>query len=94
MDFARYIFSLIIVGGLLALLYFASKRYRAYFVSKQDAVIQIVSVVSVGPKERLVVVSFGEKTILLGVTPGSISRLSTFRGNGSRQLDSNVAVDR
>ena len=94
MEATRYIFSIIIVGGLLALLFFASKRYRAYFVSKQDAVIRIVTIMSVGPKERLVVVSFGEKTILLGVTPGSISRLSTFRGIGSRQPDSKIAEDR
>ncbi|GHT86149.1 hypothetical protein AGMMS49543_18800 [Betaproteobacteria bacterium] len=40
--------------------------------------IKVISATAVGPRERIVLVSVGDKNILVGVTPGSLSTLHVF----------------
>lgn len=76
MDPVRYISALVLVGGLLALAIWLLRRFN---FSPRDVRTQlrIVSHVSVGTREKLVVVRFADEEILLGITPHSITRLGS-----------------
>lgn len=79
MDPVRYISALALVGGLLALAIWLLKRLRIGPRHRGPATVDILSHTSLGTREKLVVVRFGKRTLLLGVTPGQISRLATSR---------------
>jgi flagellar protein FliO/FliZ len=61
---------------LLAAAFWLLARFRRGGLDMTRSVVGIVSQTSVGPRERLVVVRFGSEDILLGVTPGSITRIA------------------
>ena len=75
MDIFRYLLSIFVVGGLLAVAVWLSKKFRGNIGLEAIAGLRILAVTAVGPKEQLVVVEFQKKVILLGVTQNSISRL-------------------
>ena len=76
MDPVRYVVSLLVVGALVAAAFWLLARFRRGGLDMTRSVVGIVSQTSVGPRERLVVVRFGSEDILLGVTPGSITRIA------------------
>jgi len=82
MDPIRYIVALLLVGGLLAVAVWMLKRFRLGGEGSAQSPIRITSHASLGAREKLVVVRFGGRDILLGVTPGSISRIASKRADG------------
>jgi len=76
MDPVRYVVSLLVVGALLAAAIWLLARFRRSGLGSSRSIIGVVSQTSLGPRERLVVVRFGAEDILLGVTPGSITRIA------------------
>lgn len=88
MDPIRYVGALLLVGGLLALAIWMLKRLRLTTRGRDDKTLEIISHASLGTREKLVVVRFAGKKVLLGVTPGTISRLAATR------LDDQDAADR
>ncbi len=83
MDPVRYFSALVLVGGLLALAIWLLKRLRLGTRHGESEALNIISHTSLGTREKLVVVRFGDKKLLLGVTPGSITRLATSRADSS-----------
>lgn len=74
MDPVRYISAIVIVGGLLALAIWMLRRFN-FAPRDTRSRLTVVSHVSVGTREKLVVVRFGNEEVLLGVTPHTITRL-------------------
>lgn len=79
MDPVRYVSALLLVGGLLAAAIWLLKRMRLAPRAGRSVSLDIVSHVSLGSREKLVVVRFGGKDLLLGVSAGGISRLAATR---------------
>ena len=77
MDPIRYFVALILVGALLGASIWALKRFRGQLGATGSRGVAIVSYTNLGTREKLAVVPFGGKTLLLGVTPGGISLLAT-----------------
>jgi len=76
-DPIRYFVALILVGALLGASIWALKRFRGQLGATGSRGVAIVSYTNLGTREKLAVVTFGGKTLLLGVTPGGISLLAT-----------------
>jgi flagellar biosynthetic protein FliO len=72
-DPIRYFVALILVGALLGASIWALKRFRGQLGATGSRGVAIVSYTNLGTREKLAVVTFGGKTLLLGVTPGGIS---------------------
>lgn len=79
MDPVRYIGALLLVGGLLAVAVWMLRRFRLGSEAATQASLRITAHLSLGAREKLVVVRFAGRDVLLGVTPGSISRIATSR---------------
>jgi flagellar protein FliO/FliZ len=75
MDPIRYISGLIVVGLLLGLMAWLLRKLRkgGYGTGRH---LEVLSVVGLGPREKLVVIRFRQRELLLGVTAHSISRLA------------------
>jgi len=76
MDPVRYVGALLLVGGLLAVAIWLLKRLRLSSAAGSGKALEIISHASLGTREKLVVVRFGSRKVLLGVTPSTISRLA------------------
>ncbi|HTH44904.1 MAG TPA: flagellar biosynthetic protein FliO [Oxalicibacterium sp.] len=72
----QVLFGLVIVLGLMALCAWMLRRFSAA-KSSGGAGIRIVGGVSVGTRERVMVIEVAEQWIVVGVAPGRISALST-----------------
>lgn len=83
MDPVRYVLSLLFVGALLGGAIWLLARFRSSGSDRGRGVVGIISQASLGPREKLVVVRFGGEDILLGVTPGSITRIAACPGERS-----------
>jgi len=77
MDPIRYVTALLIVGGLLALAIWMLRRFRLGSPDASRNSLRVTAHASLGAREKLVVVRFGGQDHLIGVTPGSISRIAT-----------------
>jgi len=77
MDPIRYVTALLLVGGLLALAIWMLRRFRLGNPDASRNSLSITAHASLGAREKLVVVRFGGQDHLIGVTPGSISRIAT-----------------
>lgn len=71
------ILGLAAVVALIFALAWALKRMGASHVTGTQSM-KILSGMSVGPRERIVLVQVGEQQLLLGVAPGSVSSLHAF----------------
>ena len=74
MDPVRYISAIILVAALLALAIWVLRRFNVAGVGTPSR-FKVVSHLSVGTREKLLVVRFGDEDVLLGITPHSITRL-------------------
>ncbi len=72
----QVLLSLAIVLGLLALGAWGLKRFNSGY-SQQHAVAKIVGGVSVGNRERVVVVEVADQWIVVGVAPGQVRGIAT-----------------
>ncbi|MGA0800592.1 MAG: flagellar biosynthetic protein FliO [Steroidobacteraceae bacterium] len=70
----RYISAIILVAALLALAIWVLRRFNVAGVGVPSR-LKVVSHLSVGTREKLLVVRFGDEDVLLGITPHSITRL-------------------
>jgi len=77
MDPVRYISGLLVVGLLLGLMVWVLRKLRrgSYGAAKN---LEVLSVVGLGPREKLVVIKFREREVLIGVTAHSINRLAVY----------------
>lgn len=75
-SFFQVLLGLILVLGLMATLAWALKRLGANRPTG-NAAIRIVGGVSVGTRERILVVEAADQWIIVGVAPGSVNALST-----------------
>jgi len=72
----QVLFGLIVVLGLMALLAWVLRRFNAgKALGNSD--IRIVGGVSVGTRERVVVVEIADQWIVVGVAPGRVNALAT-----------------
>ena len=72
----QVLLSLAIVLGLLALGAWGLKRFSSGY-SQQHAIAKIVGSVSVGSRERVVVVEVADQWIVVGVAPGQVHGIAT-----------------
>ena len=72
----QVLLSLLLVVGVIVLLSFLLKRIGIQTRTGSGAV-RILSVVSLGAKDRLLLVAVGEEQLLLGSSPGSVQKLHT-----------------
>ncbi|MBU3603397.1 flagellar biosynthetic protein FliO [Polynucleobacter sp. AP-Kaivos-20-H2] len=74
----RVIFGLLLVLGLIAGLAWAMKKLNHAKIGNQS-VAKIVGGVSVGPRERVVVVEIGGNWVVVGVASGQVNSLANFK---------------
>ena len=77
--------SLSVVLVLIPLLLFAYKKLQSLQLGSSRSMIKILSVQSLGTKEKLIMVEVEGQKLLLGVTAGSITKLKEF--NDSKSFD-------
>ncbi|MBV1932694.1 MAG: flagellar biosynthetic protein FliO [Porticoccaceae bacterium] len=70
----------VVLLSILALAWILKKLNR--LPNKGQSALEIVATLSVGQRERLVVVRSGNLELLLGVAPGSIAKLHVLSDNG------------
>ena len=76
-DYVHVVLNLGVVMLLIAFLVFLLKKLK---MTRQDGTrkIQILNMVSIGAKERIIMLEANNKTLLIGATPNSISTLHVF----------------
>lgn len=79
----RMFFSLSVVLVLIPVLLFAYKKLQSLQLGSSRSAIQIVSVQSLGSKEKLVMVEVENQRLLLGVTANSITKIKEFTDTAS-----------
>jgi len=72
----QVLLSLLLVVGVIVLLSFLLKKINLQSRTGSGAV-RILSVVSLGAKDRLLLVAVGEEQLLLGSSPGNVQKLHT-----------------
>lgn len=72
----QVLLSLVLVVGVIVLLSFLLKKINLQARTGSGAV-RILSVVSLGAKDRLLLVAVGEEQLLLGSSPGRVEKLHT-----------------
>jgi flagellar protein FliO/FliZ len=79
MDMLRFAGSLLLVLGLLGGLLWGLKRMQAG-VSLSGGVrqLQVIEAVSVGPRQKIVLVRVGGREVLVGVSPTQLTALGTW----------------
>lgn len=91
-DVLQWVFALIIVLAIFAILmWLLRKSGNLSFVNKKQ--LAIVSGLSLGMREKLVLVKVGEKQLLLGVTPGRVDKLLELEGDSRLFQNQTDAAD-
>ena len=77
LDVARLIGSFVLVLGLLALVLWGLRRVqsRGGFAGVAKRQMHVVESLSLGPRQKIVLIRVGTRELVLGVTPTSISAL-------------------
>ena len=65
----------VVILCVVALAWFAKKMNK--FNSSSDESIKIISAISMGTREKVVLLQVGEEQLLVGVSPGNINKLHT-----------------
>ncbi|MCH9670179.1 MAG: flagellar biosynthetic protein FliO [Gammaproteobacteria bacterium] len=76
----QMLLSLGLVLVIIFVLAWLSRRFLHFRPQVGNAELKIVAGLSVGPRERIVVVQAGEQQVLVGLTPGRIEALHVFEG--------------
>ncbi len=77
--FARTFSVLFVVLALLILIFYVIKKISVANNKKSGSYIQVLSMHHLSPKEKLVLVDVLGETILVGVTPNQISKLTSIK---------------
>jgi flagellar protein FliO/FliZ len=67
-----------LIIGLILLLGFVARKIAPQNVASGQGGMKVVSSLSLGMKEKLVMIQVGDKQMLIGVTPNNISRIEQF----------------
>jgi flagellar protein FliO/FliZ len=79
MDMLRFAGSLLLVLGLLGGLLWGLKRMQAGVnLSGGVRQLQVIEAVSVGPRQKIVLVRVGGREVLVGVSPTQLTALGTW----------------
>jgi flagellar biogenesis protein FliO len=70
--------ALALVLALMALLYFALKRWAPSLKSQDVGLVRVMSRTVLGPRQALVLIHVGQRVILVGVSPDRIDRVCEF----------------
>ena len=76
-DFWKVILGLLFVIGCILLLSFFVKKIHGIGLTNHSF-FQVISGVSLGSKERLLLVKAGEEYLLIGVSPGRVNKVHDF----------------
>jgi len=79
-DFASWAFGLLIVLAIFALCVWAIKQLQRQQFATGDR-LQIIGGLSLGMRERVVLIQAGKKQLILGVTPSHIEMLHVLEGD-------------
>ncbi len=94
-DYFMVIAALLGVVGLLFLTFYATKwlnkRFHGGGLNGRQNGIKIVECTGIAPDKQLVVVKVGSKSMLLGVTPNSVTKLSDLDERDMIMLEQNNA---
>lgn len=63
--------------GLIAVCAFGVRKLQSGGLAKSASVLRVLATTNVGTKERVVLMGVRDKTLLIGVTPGSIRLIAT-----------------
>lgn len=89
----RMLLGLIAVLAVMALIVWAMKRFTPGSLG-QASVVSIVGGVSVGTRERVVVVEVADRWLVVGVAPGQISSLANLdAGTASAEVAAGIASE-
>ena len=86
----KVVISLAIVLGAFYLLVNVFKKYTGINI-KSDSTMRIVGGLSLGGKDKLVILNTGETNLLLGISAAGITKLHQFDGDQSTALDEDNA---
>ena len=89
-DVLQWVFALIIVLGIFAVFIWLLRKSGSLSITGKSQ-LAIVSGLSLGMREKLVLVKVGDKQLLLGVTPGRVDKLLELEGDSrlfQQQTDS------
>lgn len=67
---------LILTIGVILVCAWMFRRLSVGYSNQQQVPMRVLSVLNVGPKEKVVVVQVEDQRLVLGVTPGSVTALS------------------
>jgi flagellar protein FliO/FliZ len=73
----RVVIALLVVLGAVVVAGRFARRMRGFSAGTNSA-LQVVGQLTVGPRERAVLIRVGERQLLLGVAPGSVRMLHVF----------------
>jgi len=84
-------FNLLIVLGIMFFLFFLLKKFKLK-QRGQNKFINVVQIVPLGSKEKIILVDVNQSLILLGATANQISTLHVFNEMDSKDLISEINV--
>ncbi|MDP3088728.1 MAG: flagellar biosynthetic protein FliO [Methylotenera sp.] len=88
----KMVLGLAVVLAVMALISWGIKRMMPGVANKQS-IVRVVGGVSVGPRERVVVLEVAGRWIVIGVAPGKISRLGNLDVTAMQVSESNIIAN-
>lgn len=92
-DVLQWLFALVLVLALFAGLVYLLKK-TGHYANTGKHQLSVVTGLSLGMREKLVLVNVGEKQLLLGVTPGRIDKLMELEGESRLYCSQNTEGDK
>ena len=87
----KMIFGLAIVLTVMAAITWIIKRVLPNIANNQQTIARVVSTISVGSRERVVVLQVADRWIVVGVAPGRVNGIANLEA-GSQHLSENSAI--
>ena len=90
-EYIRMVINLGLVLLLMFVLVYFLKKFKGSKLSN-NKYIKIINIVSIGPKEKLILVEANNVTLLIGSTPNQIETLHTYESaNKSKSFDEHLS---
>lgn len=91
-DMLRFAGSLVLVLGLLAALLWTLRRMQSGVrPGSKVKQMQVVEVMSIGPRQKMILVRVGQHEILAGVTPSQITTLGSWPSQATSLEDGHAS---
>ena len=78
---------LVVVLAVMAVIAWAIKRVLPNIGNNQQSVVRVISSVSVGSRERVVVVQVADRWIVVGVAPGQVNGIANLDATSQQALE-------